>query len=385
MFKTSKRVFGNAPSTPKLSSVSLPNDNDPRIGAAKRASIPERKPMKTSIFGGVIPDRSMTPLPGSRKPQRESMIGAPPFRSRAVSLASGIADVPSKPAKVARESSSQHAAPRSSRPSGGGSSGFQQPAPCAVSRVPSNAYPMERTSSQLPISFGRQHIAPSQPPATHRSHNSRHHTNPNFGEPPSSNATVGHTPKYMKATIKEVPLKEEAVALSWPLVEFATRRHSRKPLLHFDVGFDPRIDDWNIRANRGGYSTPLAREELVLPVSTHCVLTKMVIHCRVLDQWPITIERDQGLRCVDVFRAIYDTYHKPLTSMELAALGDGYIERCRPAFEQRCKDSPGLPLFNQQRGMRRVDLLRGRRIFKGLTRTSESGAKWVLQFDEPQH
>jgi hypothetical protein len=214
---------------------------------------------------------------------------------------------------------------------------------------------------------------------------------------------VEHTPKYMKATIKEgknnvpfthhhsraesiatVPLKEEAIALSWPLVEFARRRHSRTPLLHFDVGFDPRVDEWNIRANRGGYSTPLSRNERDLSVSTHCILTRMVIRCRGLEKWPVVVEREQGLRCIDVFRAIYDTYHKPLTPAELVSLDSNYIERCRPAFEQRCEDSPGLALFNQRRGMRRVDLLRGRRIFKGLTRTSESGANWVLQFDEPQ-
>lgn len=92
MFKMSKRVFGDAPSTPKLGSVSLPNDNDPRVGAVKRAATFERKPMKTSIFGGIIPDRSMTPLPGSHKTQRESKTGGQYSRTRTVSLASGIAD-----------------------------------------------------------------------------------------------------------------------------------------------------------------------------------------------------------------------------------------------------------------------------------------------------
>jgi hypothetical protein len=236
----------------------------------------------------------------------------------------------------------------------------------------------------------------------HWLHNPQHNTNPNTADSRSLNVALDDTPKYMKATVKEgryslpfnlhqsnkpivvVPLKEEAIALSWPLVEYARRRHSRTPLLHFDVGFDPRIDEWNVRANRGGYSTPITRAEQELSVSTHCILTRMVIRSRVLEQWPIVVEREHGLRCIDVFRAIYNTYHKPLTPAEMATLGENYIERCRPAFQQRCKDSPGLPLYNEQRGMRRVDLLRGRRIFKGLTQSPESGVDWVLHFDGPQ-
>ncbi|KAF8895558.1 hypothetical protein BD779DRAFT_1609069 [Infundibulicybe gibba] len=109
----------------------------------------------------------------------------------------------------------------------------------------------------------------------------------------------------------------------------------------------------------------------------------MTIVCDRLPQWPVVVQRSKGIRCIDVFRAIYDTFHPVLTRSELERIGDAYIERCQPAFQQRCADSPGLPLYNQQRGMRRVDLLRGRRIFKGLTRSTQPGADWILHFDTP--
>ncbi|KAF9465304.1 hypothetical protein BDZ94DRAFT_1254212 [Collybia nuda] len=96
-----------------------------------------------------------------------------------------------------------------------------------------------------------------------------------------------------------------------------------------------------------------------------------------LDQWPIRIRRAQGIRCIDVFEEIYRKLSEPLTEEDMDTIGRGYAERCVRAFKQRCKDSPGLTLYNEKRGMQRVDLLRGRRIFEGLTRDSKS-ATWEL-------
>ena len=42
------------------------------------------------------------------------------------------------------------------------------------------------------------------------------------------------------------------------------------------------------------------------------------------------------------------------------------IKRCEAAFKQRCDDGPELACLAERKGMLRIDLLRGRRIFKGL-------------------
>lgn len=185
-----------------------------------------------------------------------------------------------------------------------------------------------------------------------------------------------------------VAMKGEAIAVSWPLVDFVSRRGKGTPALYFDVGFDPRKDQWAIRVDRGGFLGPIKREESDIPVSPHTTLTEMTISCKPpngfpdhFTLWPIHVRRSRGLRCIDVFRAIFDTYNILLTEKEKAQIGDKYLRRCERAFKQRCKDSPGLPLYNEECGMRRVDVLRGRRIFKAITQ-DPTNTYWVLHFDD---
>ncbi|KIK60388.1 hypothetical protein GYMLUDRAFT_605882 [Collybiopsis luxurians FD-317 M1] len=141
-----------------------------------------------------------------------------------------------------------------------------------------------------------------------------------------------------------VPMKAEAIALSWPLTE--TSRNSRKQRINicFDVAFDPR-------KSRG--------------VTTTCV---DALHAH----------RD-GIRCLDVFEAVYKTLQHRLTDEDFRTFGEARIQRCYSFCLQRCVDSPGLSEYNKQTGMRRVDLLRGRRFFRGLV---QSGDDWVLHLDD---
>lgn len=183
-------------------------------------------------------------------------------------------------------------------------------------------------------------------------------------------------------------MKGEAIALSWPLVDFATRSSKGMPPVYFDVGFNPRKDEWAVRVNRGGFWGPIRREESDIPVSPHTNLTEMTIECippRNFPEhfilWQIHVRRSRGLRCIDIFRAIFETYNVLLTEREKKQIGSQYLRRCEPSFKQRCKDSPGLPLYNEECGMRRIDVLRGRRIFKSLTQDS-TNSRWELHFDD---
>lgn len=176
----------------------------------------------------------------------------------------------------------------------------------------------------------------------------------------------------MKATVKEVPLKEEAIVLSWPLLRAADR--PKYPLVYYDVAFDPQ-DPANIKDNRKRHFLALPREDRELPVSTHCKVTEMVIDCPHVGS--LVVERPEGLRCIDVFHAIYCKYQKKPRSHEMPADKSKY----QRAFEQRCQDCPGLAEYNRtQVGFLRVDLLKGRRIFEGLKRTN---GHWELSFDMP--
>lgn len=183
-------------------------------------------------------------------------------------------------------------------------------------------------------------------------------------------------------------MKGEAIAVSWPLVDFSSRAGKGMPSLYFDVGFNPRKDEWAVRVERGGFWSPIRRDEADIPVSPHTILTEMKIYCipprnfpEYFTLWPIYLRRSGGLRCIDIFRGIFDTYNTALTEKEQTQIGAQYLKRCEPAFKQRCKDAPGLSLYNEECGMRRVDVLRGRRIFKAIIQDS-TNTRWLLYFDD---
>ncbi|KAL1744995.1 hypothetical protein HDZ31DRAFT_5097, partial [Schizophyllum fasciatum] len=84
----------------------------------------------------------------------------------------------------------------------------------------------------------------------------------------------------------------------------------------------------------------------------------------VLPHAEILVQRRAGLRVIDVFEAIYNEYHRPLDAHEVAQVGEAYLETCRPWFLQRCQETPQI--MEREQGIRRVDLMRSHRIFKGL-------------------
>jgi hypothetical protein len=174
-----------------------------------------------------------------------------------------------------------------------------------------------------------------------------------------------------KLTFVSVALKDESIVLSWPLVSYAERRNLEYPLLYFDVAFDPR-ELFNVKDNRTMHFLPLPPEDRDLPVSTNYKVTEITIDCPHVGS--LIVERPDGLRCIDVFYAIYCKYQKKPRSHEIPLPADR--AEYQPAFEQRCKDSPGMESVNlNEIGFLRVDLLRGKRIFDGLKR---SNGRWVL-------
>ncbi|KAF7364701.1 Metallo-beta-lactamase protein [Mycena venus] len=230
---------------------------------------------------------------------------------------------------------------------------------------------VERTRSMTPVPALKSILKTSRTRSQSISSNpepsrDRHTAVPAQAEPRRSNLS-----KLQTVTVHHTkPLKEESIALSWPLVKFLARKNSRSPLLYFDAGFDPRLPI-NLRDNKSGQMSSMSDGDRKLPASTHCTLTEMVIQCPKIGK--ITVKRSRGIRCIDVFSAVYDAYHEPVRSGELPEDMGRYLRH----FHKRCEDCP-RPAEEQRAGLRRVDLLRGKRIFDGLSR---SGADWKLDFD----
>jgi len=239
------------------------------------------------------------------------------------------------------------------------------------SHTPSHPQVVEKTRSMTPVtvkpilksSRTRSLSMSSNPEGSRQSVNAT----PTRQEPRRSSLSKSHTVTVHRTAA----LKEEAISLSWPLVQFAARKRLRKPLLYFDIGFDPRQSK-NLMDKRTDRFLPLQEADRNLPASTHCSLTKMVIECPHIGR--ITVRRSEGIRCLDIFCAIYDAYHKRLRRDERPKDIDRYMR----AFKKRCEDSPSSEA-ELRAGLRWVDLLRGKRIFDGLSR---SGADWKLDIDE---
>jgi len=324
------------PPTPKLGSISLPDDHDAATkifgGSRKRLSSLFGKASKNTMPKIGI-SRSMTPAPAPVTRYDYSNPGEHHHRQRASSMTN-------RP-PIAPDPTNSHAThPRHSEQGRGGSSKVRQ--------YPTG-YPHQSTGRLSGVVPPPPIVAPGK------------HAGP-------------ETPKYMKATAKEVALKDESIVLSWPLVPFADRRHLKHPLVYYDVAFDPR-DAVNVKDNRRTHFLALPQEDRELPVSTHCKVTEIVIDCPLVGS--LVVERPEGLRCIDVFYAIYCKYQKKPRKHEMPTDKAKY----QPAFEQRCNDCPGLAEYNRtQTGFLRVDLLRGKRIFEGLKRTN---GRWELLFDAP--
>ncbi|KAJ3980316.1 hypothetical protein F5890DRAFT_743915 [Lentinula detonsa] len=150
-----------------------------------------------------------------------------------------------------------------------------------------------------------------------------------------------------------VPMKPEAIALSWPLTKPNQRRTNTT--IRFDVAEDPTQDN-TVTISNGVYTTYMPKEMLRIPASTHCTLTEMRIYLNSeeLKCWPINVQRNDGICCLDVFEAIYHTLHFPLTDEDEELIDKVHVRR-RP-------------------GLRRVNLLRGRRIFRGLIQSDQN---WI--------
>ncbi|KAI0263972.1 hypothetical protein BC834DRAFT_971031 [Gloeopeniophorella convolvens] len=139
--------------------------------------------------------------------------------------------------------------------------------------------------------------------------------------------------------------------LHWKLLPFDAKR--ARGLLRFDFSRD--VDAITLaEPRRPGRGRPLTVDERNKSAADPG-LTEMVIFCAELPDWPVHVARLSGIRCVDVFEAIRDTYNVVLTSTERKLHAHAVH-----AAERRKPPSP------EKKGVRRSDLLDGHTIFLGL-------------------
>jgi hypothetical protein len=189
----------------------------------------------------------------------------------------------------------------------------------------------------------------------------------------ANSATVSHTKKHVpQAPSCPTDPRKPPATLHWKLLPFDAQRSKGK--LRFD--FAHEVDEIILAEARQG-PRPLTVHERNKPAAEPG-LTEMVIYCTELPGWPVYVARQSGIRCVDVFEAIRDTYNVVLTATERTIHQSRVrdIERRRPPSPEGTKNC-----------VRRGDLLEGKTLFLGLDwRTSDSqypDGCWCLKVGSP--
>jgi len=186
---------------------------------------------------------------------------------------------------------------------------------------------------------------------------------PSKSKPPVISANSNSNPSTPPAT------------LHWKLLPFDAQRSKGK--VKFD--FAHEVDEILLAESRHVGARPLSVQERNKSAAEPG-LTEMVIHCAELPDWPVYVARQSGIRCVDVFEAIRDTYNVVLTTTER----NMHQQRVRDIERRRPPTPEGAA---GKKGVRRRDLLEGKTLFLGLDwRPSDSrypDGCWCLKVGSP--
>ncbi|PBK63339.1 hypothetical protein ARMSODRAFT_1007772 [Armillaria solidipes] len=135
--------------------------------------------------------------------------------------------------------------------------------------------------------------------------------------------------------------------------------------LRFDLSmaaFNP------IRVDNMGMRTQLGFNELSGP-ATHPHIQRMTVICDAMPYWPITIgDGSGGLSLGDVLQGLYRMMMWRISRSEWERFPEGDRTAIAKAFARRCRALGNSQLENAERqdGVKRVDLLLGKTMFRGL-------------------
>ncbi|EGN93998.1 hypothetical protein SERLA73DRAFT_145072 [Serpula lacrymans var. lacrymans S7.3] len=142
--------------------------------------------------------------------------------------------------------------------------------------------------------------------------------------------------------------------------------------MHFDIAFPIDL----IRFNSTYPPRYLNAKDLDKPAAD-VTITKMVIQCPFKTDWEVYVSRTDGIRCRDVFDAIYASFNTVLTPLERQSIPLKDRKSYEEACKLRCKATHGLTAVEEAQGLKRVDVLLHNTVFQGLTQP-KSGGDWVL-------
>ncbi|KAG2106658.1 uncharacterized protein F5147DRAFT_837876 [Suillus discolor] len=171
------------------------------------------------------------------------------------------------------------------------------------------------------------------------------------------------------------PMKGPALNLHWKLLPYHPKRSKR--FLHFDVAFPTHDIEFRQNSSYGVQRTSLSDADFDKSAADEKLVKMTINFQRGPFEWDIDVKRDRGIRVRDVFEAIHAAFDAPLTPHEKSLIPHHRRAVYEEAFRLRCKLAAGLPIVEQRKGWKRVDMLLHETLFRGLTQP-KSGGDWVL-------
>ena len=154
--------------------------------------------------------------------------------------------------------------------------------------------------------------------------------------------------------------------------------------------------------------TPLTLDELLEP-ATHPPVYRMTIKCDLLPDWPVDLERhttarersrerspflsvsareaaDAPITVYDVLMAVYRTVQRRIGQTDWVRLPARRMNEVSAAYTRRCRSFPSPQAFEEAQGVRRVDYLGERYMFRGIMREGGPGGftKMKLAVEGPR-
>jgi len=176
---------------------------------------------------------------------------------------------------------------------------------------------------------------------------------------------------YRKKTTRKSPPESSSPSVGCQ-VNSLISYHPHRPLLIMDLSKP-------LTKIRLGGDMPLPIRDIDLDqLATSSALSTMRIQCDLFS-WPINVKatKKSGITHRDVIITVRDALYMNITQKEWSSIKDPQREWVKQAFERRCRNSDDLYAVERQRGLRRIDTLTEKTIWKGISSRDGSGA-WTL-------
>ncbi|KAF8149414.1 hypothetical protein B0H34DRAFT_733675 [Crassisporium funariophilum] len=161
-------------------------------------------------------------------------------------------------------------------------------------------------------------------------------------------------------------------------------------MLRSDFIFDMSLSNFAPMRYVGNNQTVIISPEELSQPATHPPIFQMNIVCEQLPKWPISMQYNPytssntyptvapPITLGDVLSAIWNSMQQRISQYDWAQLPPQVEYAVSRAYTKRCKAMPSTEVMVRNQGVKRVDFLLEKVMFRGLVRVGEGLENWKL-------